>query len=150
MSTYQQLLYHVIFSTKERRPLLKRKELRELLWPYMAGIATNLGGHALKIGGHDDHAHALLRIPAKVAVSDFVGSFKANASRFINEQGGPLSNFHWQDGYGAFTVSQSMAGVVADYIERQEEHHRKLSFKEELLELLKKHEVEYDPRYIWD
>jgi len=149
MSTYQQLLYHVVFSTKERKPLLQRKEFREALWPYMAGIATNLGGHALKIGGFDDHAHALLRIPAKIAVSDFVGSFKANSSRYANEQGGPYFNFHWQDGYGAFSVSHSMSAVVADYIERQEEHHRERSFKEELLGLLEKHEVEYDPRYIW-
>jgi REP element-mobilizing transposase RayT len=149
MSTYQQLLYHVVFSTKERKPLLQREELRTKLWPYMAGIAENLGGHAVKIGGHCDHAHALLRIPAKIAVADFVGRFKANASRFVNEQGGPYSNFHWQDGYGAFSVSHSMAEVVADYIERQEEHHRKMSFKEEFIGLLKKHEVDFDPLYIW-
>jgi putative transposase len=149
MSSYQQLLYHIVFSTKERKPLLQKNEFRHAMWAYIAGIAANLGGHALKVNGFVDHAHVLVRIPAKIAVSEFIGKLKSNSSRFANEHGGPLSNFHWQDGYGAFSVSRSMANIVSDYIERQEEHHRKLTFQEEFLELLKRHDVEYDPNFIW-
>ena len=116
----------------------------------MAGIAKNLGGFAIRIGGYYDHAHLLLRIPAKVAVSDFVGKLKANTSKHINESHDALRKFQWQDGYGAFTVSPSQQAAVVAYIDRQMEHHRKQSFQDELLELLKRHEVDYDPRYVWE
>ena len=87
MAAHHQLLYHIVFSTKERRPLLQNDQLREQLWAYMAGVAKNLGGFAIRIGGYYDHAHLLVRIPAKVAVSDFVGKLKANTSEHINEIG---------------------------------------------------------------
>jgi REP element-mobilizing transposase RayT len=116
----------------------------------MAGIAKNLEGWALEVGGWVDHAHLLVRIPAKIAVSDFVGRLKASTSKHINDTSGEILKFGWQDGFGAFSVSLSQKDRVAAYIRNQEEHHRKTSFQEEYLALLEKHEVEYDLRYIWD
>lgn len=150
MSSHQQLLYHLVFSTKERRPLLQEDEFRTATWAYMAGICSNLEGHALRIGGYFDHAHLLVRIPAKVAVADFVGKLKANTSKHINESRDAILKFHWQDGYGAFTVSRSKADDVIRYIENQLEHHRKRTYKEEFLKMLEDHDVEYDPKYLWE
>ena len=150
MAAHQQLLYHVVFSTKERRELLRDDDFRKGVWAYMAGVAKNLEGFAICIGGYYDHAHLLVRIPAKVAVSDFVGKVKANTSKHINETRDALRKFHWQDGYGAFTVSPSQQAAVVAYIEKQMEHHRKQNFQDEFLELLRRHEVEYDPKYVWE
>jgi len=150
MSSHQQLLYHIVFSTKERRPLLREDQFREGVWSYMSGVAKNLQGHALRVGGYFDHAHLLLRIPAKIAVADFVRQLKASTSKHINEEKDSLLNFHWQDGYGAFTVSRSKVDAVLVYIDRQLEHHRNRNFQEEYLKMLADHEVEYDPAYLWE
>ena len=150
MSSHQQLLYHVVFSTKERRLLLRDDLFRENVWRYMAGIASNLKGHALRIGGYYDHAHLLVRIPAKIAVADFAGQLKANSSKHINEEKNSILKFHWQDGYGAFTVSRSKVDAVLAYIDGQLEHHRKRTFQEEYLKMLEDHEVDYDPEYLWE
>ena len=123
MASHQQLLYHIVFSTKERRPLLEDRDFRATVWSYMAGTASNLGGHALRIGGYIDHAHLLLRIPAKIAVADFVRQLKASTSKHINVEKEKRWPFHWQDGYGAFTVSRSKVDAVIDYIDNQMEHH---------------------------
>jgi len=116
----------------------------------MAGVARNLDGFAIRIGGYYDHAHLLVRIPAKIAVSNFVGKLKANTSKHINESRDAVLKFHWQDGYGAFTVSPSQQDAVVAYIERQMEHHRKQSFQDEFLQMLKRHEVPCDSKYIWE
>ncbi len=150
MASHQQLLYHIVFSTKERRPLLREDDFRDGVWRYMAGVASNLQGHALRIGGYYDHAHLLLRIPAKIAVADFVRQLKANTSKHINEKRGSRLKFHWQDGYGAFTVSPSKVNAVSAYIDGQVEHHRKRTFQEEYLKMLADHEVDYDPKYLWE
>ena len=147
--THQQLLYHIVFSTKNRKPYLSDGH-REKTFAYMAGIAKNLEGFALEIGGWVDHAHLLVRIPAKIAVSDFIGRLKASTSKHINDTSGKILKFGWQDGFGAFSVSVSQKDRVAAYIRNQIEHHRRESFQEEYIALLEKHEVEYDPRYIWD
>ena len=105
MSTHQQILYHVVFSTKNRRRV-RMDGFRESAWAYMAGTAKELEDFALKIGGYYDHAHLLIRIPAKVAVSTFVGQLKANTSKHINDTSGLLKKFCWQDGFGAFTISK--------------------------------------------
>ena len=149
MSTHQQLLYHLLFSTKHRKRYL-RDRFREKVFAYMAGTARELEGFAIRVGGYYDHAHLLVRIPAKVAVSSFVGRLKASTSKHINETGGSLRKFAWQDGFGAFTVSISQQDRVSDYIDRQMEHHSGESFQEEYLRLLEKHQIEYDPRYLWD
>ena len=149
-STHQQLLYHIVFSTKNRKPYLTNEDHRTKTFAYMAGIAKNLEGFALEIGGWIDHAHLLVRIPAKIAVSDFVGRLKANTSKQINETSGPNKTFSWQEGFGAFTVSPSQKDRVARYIQNQAEHHAQETFADEYLRLLDKHQVEYDPRYAWD
>jgi len=150
VAAHQHLLYHIVFSTKDRRPLLRDDKFREDTWSYMAGICKNLGGHAVKIGGYFDHVHVLVRIPAKIAVSDFVRMLKSNTSKHINESRDAEPKFHWQDGYGAFTVSRSQEAEVAQYIERQMQHHAERDFKGEFMSILKRHEIEYDERYLWE
>ncbi len=149
MSTHQQLLYHIVFSTKNRQRCLT-DGLRENVFAYMAGTAKDLNCFAIKVGGFYDHAHLLVRIPAKIAVSDFVGQLKANTSKHINETSGLIRKFGWQDGFGAFSVSISAKDVVFKYIENQIEHHKKLTFEDEYLALLAKHQIEFDPDYVFD
>ena len=149
MSTHQQLLYHIVFSTKNRKPTLT-DGFREEVFAYMAGTCDKLEGTAIKIGGFYDHAHLLVRIPAKIAVADFVGSLKCNTSKHINDTSGKIQKFGWQDGYGAFTVSVSQKDRVHKYIENQMQHHLSQQFEDEYLNLLQKHEVEFDLRYVWD
>lgn len=149
MSTHQQLLYHIVFSTKNRQRSLT-DGFREEVFAYMAGIATKQGGFAIRLGGFYDHVRLLVRIPAKVSVSDFVGTLKSNSSKHINDTSELLRKFGWQDGFGAFTVSVSQKNRVIESIENQMAHHAGQSFEDEYLRLLRKHEVEYDPRYIWD
>lgn len=128
MTTHQQLLYHIVFSTKNRKRLLN-DAIRDDVFAYMAGICKNLSGYALDIGGFYDHAHLLVRIPAKVAVSDFIGKLKSNTSKHVNEKTRSSLNFAWQDGFGAFTVSPSKKVAVGKYIRNQMEHHHKLTFE---------------------
>ena len=149
MSTHQQLLYHIVFSTSGRRRLL-HDGIRDNVFAYMASICKRLEGFALEVNGFYDHTHLLVRIPAKIAVSDFVGKIKANTSKRINDKRGTPRNFRWQDGFGAFTVSRSMKDRVAAYIKNQMEHHAQESFETEYRTLLAKHEVEYDDRYVFD
>ena len=147
MSAHQQLLYHIVFSTKNRKPYL-RDGFRQDVFAYMAGTAKKLKGFALEIDGYYDHAHLLVRIPSKIAVADFVGKVKANSSKHVNQTSGTLSKFGWQEGYGVFTCSLSEKDRLIEYIRNQEEHHRDRTFKEELELLLIRHEVDFDPRYI--
>ena len=149
MSTHQQLLYHIVFSTKNRQRWLT-DGFRESTFGYMAGAVKKLEGFAIIIGGFYDHAHLLVRIPAKIAVSDFVGKLKSNTSKHINDTSGRIEKFGWQDGFGAFTVSISQKDGVYRYIDGQMKHHLTQTFEVEYLSLLQKHEVEYDPRYVWD
>ena len=149
-STHQQLLYHIVFSTKNRKPYLANEDHRAKIFAYMAGIARNLEGFALEIGGWVDHTHLLVRIPAKTAVSDFIGRIKANTSKHVNETSGLIRKFGWQEGFGAFSVSFSQKNNVAGYIRGQIEHHTRETFEDEYIRLLDKHEVEYDLRYVWD
>ncbi len=147
-STLTNLLYHLVFSTKGRAPLIT-DEIREPLYRYIGGIIKNQRGALLEIGGVADHVHLLARFPTSKAVSDMLRDVKSDSSGWINEAR-PHDRFAWQTGYGAFTVSQSQVSAVRNYIQRQEEHHRHRSFKEELVGLLDKNEIEYDTRYLWD
>jgi putative transposase len=149
-STHQQLLYHIVFSTKNREPYLTNEDFRAKVFAYLAGIAENLDGFALEVGGWIDHVHLLVRIPAKTAVSDFVGRLKSNTSKHVNQTSGLIKKFGWQDGFGTFTVSVSQKENVAGYIRHQKEHHEQESFQAEYVRLLDKHGVQYDPQYIWD
>ena len=150
MASHHQLLYHIVFSTKERRPLLQDNLFKESVWRYMVGVTKKREGHALRIGGYYDHAHLMVRIPAKIAVADFVRQLKAHTSKHINGERNTILKFHWQDGYGAFTVSRSKVDTVVAYIDGQLEHHGKRSFQEEYLKRLTDHEVDYDPKDLWE
>lgn len=146
--TYTQLLSHVVFSTKERRPALTPK-LRAKLFPYMTGIIQQLGGIARLINGVADHVHILLSLPATAAPSEFIGKLKANSSKWVHESFPEHRDFAWQLGYSAFSVSFSQKQGVLDYIAGQEEHHAQKSFQEDLIAFLKKHAIEYDERYVF-
>ena len=130
MSTHQQLLYHIVYSTKYRNRWLT-DGFREKVFAYKAGICTQLGGFSLIVGGYYDHVHLLVRIPAKMSVSEFVGKLKSGTSKHVNETSGLIRKFGWQDGYGAFSVSVSNKDQVYKYIESQMERHRVQSFEDE-------------------
>ena len=149
MSTHQQLLYHIVFSTKNRKPMLERESFRESVFAYLAGTSKALGGFALIVGGYIDHVHLLVRIPAKIALANFVGELKANCSKHINQTSGHNLKFGWQDGYGAFTVSPSQKQWVYRYIGNQMEHHSAETFEREYIQLLEAHGVEYDRKYVF-
>lgn len=150
MAAQTQLLYHIVFRVKDRKPLLRDDSFREATWAYMAGVCKKLEGFALIVGGYHDHAHLLVRIPAKMAVSDFVGRVKANTRKRINDSRDAVLNFHWQGGYGAFSVSPSRKQPVISYVENQMEHHRVTSVQDEFRLQLDNHEIEYDEKFVWE
>lgn len=144
-STYISLHYHVIFATKNREPYLLPKR-RDQIYEYLGGIVRGLGGHPLGIGGVDDHVHLLMSLKATHCLSDFMRELKKSSSSWIRESFQP--QFHWQEGYAAFSVSASARPSVQSYIARQEEHHRKMLFREELVDFLLKSGVEFDETYL--
>lgn len=146
-NTYTSLHYHVIFSTKDRNRWLVPDI--ERVWSYIGGIARTHQMTALQVGGVEDHIHALVTAPATLAPSRIAQFLKGESSKWIHEEFRTLRNFAWQDGYGAFTVSKSNLPCVIAYIQNQREHHRKKTFREEYLEFLREHGVEYDERYLW-
>ncbi|BCU77015.1 IS200/IS605 family transposase [Luteolibacter sp. LG18] len=148
-NTYTSLHYHVVFGTKGREPWITR-ELEERIWSYMAAIARDNAMTALQIGGVEDHVHILLRAPATMALSKMAQLIKGGSSGWIRKTFPERKDFQWQDGYGAFTVSRSSIGDVTEYIRNQREHHRVKTFQEEYLAFLQRHEIDFDPRYVWD
>jgi len=148
-STFTNLLYHIVFSTKNRRPYIST-ELRNDLYSYTGGIIRDEKGTLLEIGGMPDHVHLLVRLPASLALSDALRLIKTNTAKWANERREAKSLFAWQTGYSAFTVSESQAETVRRYIQRQEQHHRKTTFKQELETLLRRNRIEFDRKYLWD
>jgi putative transposase len=146
-STFAQILIHMIFSTKNREPLIEA-DMESRLHKYIGGIVRKHGGALETVGGMEDHVHLLMRITPDVSVADLARLIKTNSSKWIHETFPRKAAFGWQRGYGAFSVSRSQTDSVTAYITRQKEHHRKISFKEEFLDFLKKHGVEWDERYI--
>jgi len=138
---------HVIFSTKERQKRL-REEIQPKLWAYIAGIAKNHGFEAIKVGGAEDHCHALIFLPAPMPLSKAVQTLKGCSSKWLNDTGAAGSNFAWQEGYGAFSVSASQTRDVAEYIQNQPEHHKKRNYEEEFLEFLRRYGIDYDPAHV--
>ena len=147
-STLTNLLFHIIYSTKDREPLI-RTGFRDELEKYIAGIVRNEGGVLLGVGGMPDHIHLITKFKPDRSVAEMVRLIKANSSKWVNERHGDPGRFAWQSGYGAFSVSQSQLEVLTAYVANQEEHHRVRSFQDEFREFLAKHEVEFDERYIW-
>jgi REP-associated tyrosine transposase len=146
--TYTNLLYHIVFSTKERRRLIT-SNIEDDLHKYIGGIVRNLEGDLLEANGDLDHRHLLVLLKPKFALSDVVRDIKANSSGWLNEKTKSLHKFGWQDGFAAFTVSESQAPRVRTYIRNQKSHHKRKDYKTELLELLRRNRVEFDERYLW-
>jgi putative transposase len=142
------LLVHSVFSTKDRRPFLRSEEIRNEIYAYIAGILKNLQCPSIMIGGVEDHIHILSSLSKNIAFSELIGRIKGSSSERLKEKGIP--GFAWQNGYGAFSVSESNIPAVTAYIANQAEHHRKFSFQDELRELLKRHHTAFDDRYVWD
>jgi REP element-mobilizing transposase RayT len=142
-------LIHLIYSTKHRTPCLA-PEVRSRLFAYKAGILKEWDSPALVIGGVADHVHLLFRLSKNHALVKVIEEVKQGSSKWLKTQGNEFCDFHWQAGYGAFSVSQSNVEQVKRYIEQQEEHHRTRTFQDELRALLKRHGIEYDERYVWD
>lgn len=146
--SYTNLLYHIVFSTKDRRPLI-RHEREDRLYEYIGGIIRGLGGICLAIGGVEDHLHVLAKLRADKAVSDALRDLKANSSGWMHDVFPDAKDFSWQNGYGAFSVGASEIGRIKKYIADQKIHHGKQSFEEEFIELLNVHDIEFDRRYLW-
>jgi len=144
------VLIHIVFSTKDRRPLLQNLALRQELHTYLAGVSRTLDCPAIIVGGVADHVHILARQARVISLADWIKELKRGSGIWIKERSPEMAEFWWQGGYAAFSVSQSQSGRVQRYIQEQELHHRKLSFQDELRILLKKHGVEFDERYVWD
>jgi len=147
--THHGLLIHIIFSTKLRKPLIG-DDWRDDLFACIGGTAREHKATVLASGGIEDHIHLLVKIHPSFAISDTVRHLKANASRWINQQHKVDCRFEWQRGYGVFSVSQSMSETVKSYIANQRQHHAQQSFRDEYLELLCRHGVEFDERYVFD
>ncbi len=147
-NTYSQLYIHVVFAVKRRESLIK-EQYREQVQRYITGILQKRNSKMISIYCMPDHTHLFLGLNPGTALSDLVRDIKAGSSKFINEQGWFNSKFNWQEGYGSFSYSKSLIPKVAKYIENQQEHHKKQSFKDEYLEWLKKFEVDYDERYLF-
>lgn len=148
-NTYSQITIQVVIVVKRRENLLK-KEFRLELFKYITGIVKNKKQKLLAINGVEDHVHILLGIDPSMRLLDLVRDIKNNSSKYINENNWLPVKFNWQAGYGAFSYSKWERPRIIKYIENQEEHHRKKLFREEYIGFLKKFEVEYDERYLFD
>jgi REP element-mobilizing transposase RayT len=144
------VLVHITFSTKERRTLLQDAGLRNEMHRWLGGISAKLDCPALEVGGASDHVHLLGCQSRTVTLADWVKELKRASSLWAKTKDPRWSLFQWQVGYGAFSVSESQRERVQRYIESQEEHHRRLSFQDEFRQILKKHKIEFDERYVWD
>jgi len=148
-NTYTSINIHYVFSTKNRAPIIIG-DLRERLWAFMGGIARENQMKALCVGGVEDHVHLLVSMPTTLSIAKGIQLIKGGASAWVHETFAEMRNFAWQEGYGAFSVSISHLTDTIAYIKNQEEHHRHKSFQEEYLSFLKRHEIDYDEKYLWD
>ena len=147
--TFTNLLIHFVFSTKHRIPFL-HEPLRERIYEYIGGIVRQEKGILLEIGGMPDHVHILARIKPDRSVADMTRTIKGGSSKWVHQTFPENESFAWQTGYGAFSVSESQVGTIRRYIRNQEEHHARLSYKDELIKMLRKHRIEFDERYLLD
>lgn len=145
--TYCSALFHCVFSTKERRKTIA-PEIEERLWAYLGGIARENGMTALAVGGMEDHVHLLISLPSSMTIATAMREIKRGSSLWMHEACG-MPEFQWQQGYGAFSVGLNQVEATVAYIARQKEHHRRRDFQAEFVAFLKKHRVEYDPRFVW-
>ena len=143
------ILIHLIFSTKNREPFITEAIEKEL-HPYMAKIFRELKSPSLTIGGTDDHVHILFSLGRTIEVAELVQEVKTESSKWTKTQGQEFQNFHWQRGYGAFSIGQSQVGTLKRYIACQRIHHQRVTFQDEYRKFLKSYGIDYDERYVWD
>ena len=147
MSTYTQILYQIVFSTKYREPLLNKSN-REELFKYIGGVLKNKNCHLYRINGVEDHLHIVTHLHPSVSLASLVKDIKVSSSIYIKENNLFVGFSNWQEGYGAFTYSVKEKDRLIEYVKNQEEHHRKKTFKDEYIDLLKEHEIEFDEKYL--
>jgi putative transposase len=143
------ILVHLVFSTKNREPRLV-ENLREDLHAYIGGIVEKLHGTLLKAGSVADHIHLLVALPRTCTPSELIQQIKIGSSKWLKTKGAQFAEFHWQSGYGMFSISPSHRVELESYIANQAEHHRKVTFQDEYLKLLKKYDLQFDENYVWD
>lgn len=143
------VLVHLIFSTKNREPFIT-EEIETELFPYMAKIFRDLKSPSLAINGDRDHVHILFSLGRVIAIADLIEELKTNTSKWIKTKGSEFRNFHWQRGYGAFSIGQSSVPALKRYIRNQKQHHRRITFQDEYRKFLKAYKIDYDERYVWD
>ena len=141
---------HLVFSTKDRRPWLRDAGLRVSLHGHLGEVSKRLDCPPILVGGVEDHVHVLARLGRTITQAEWVKELKRVSNQWLKEQDAALADFEWQAGYGAFSVSQSNLEPVRAYIADQEQHHHKLTFQDELRALLRKHDMDWDERYVWD
>ena len=140
---------HITFSTKNRKPLISQ-DIEGELHDYLGGTCKALECNPIIIGGHHDHIHMLCLLSQKIALMKLIEEVKSHSSKWIKTKYDKFKNFYWQSGYGAFSVNPTEIDLVKEYIMHQHEHHKKMTFQEEYRKFLKKYNVEYDERYVWD
>ncbi|MHC4950839.1 MAG: IS200/IS605 family transposase [Planctomycetota bacterium] len=143
--SYTNLNYHIVFSTKNHGSYLDNSQMNRL-FEYIGGITNNLKATLLLVGGTTDHVHIAVRLHPELSITEFIRTVKTNSSKWVHDTFS--AEFTWQEGYSAFSVSQSIIGKVIEYIQGQKEHHKKLTFKEELKSFLEKHNIEYNEKYL--
>jgi putative transposase len=140
---------HIVFGTKNQQNFIN-DEIEDDLFAYLGGICNSLDCIPIKVGGYRNHVHILCSLSKKIALAKLLEIVKANSSKWIKTKGEPFQDFYWQNGYGSFSVNPSQLQRVVDYIANQKQHHEKRSFKEEYRIILKKYDIEYDEKYVWD
>ena len=147
--TLTRILVHIIFSTKDRRAWIT-PEIESALFAYIGGICRACGCTLIAAGAADDHIHLLVLLSKTETLSDLLLAIKRDSSKWIKTQGPEFARFGWQDGYAGLSIGQSQEDAVKKYLAGQRKRHKTMSFKDELVALLEKYKVEYDPKYLWD
>lgn len=142
------ILIHLVFSTKNREPFIT-PAIETELHPYMAAIFRELKSPSLCIDGTADHVHVLFSLARVVTIADLVEEVKTESSKWIKTKGPEFRNFHWQKGYGAFSIGQSNVETLRRYIRGQKQHHQRVTFQDEYRKFLKSYAIDYDERYVW-
>ncbi len=143
------IILHIVFSTKERQPWIQR-DVEEELYRFINGVCRNLDCSVIKINGVEDHIHILLQLGRTTSTSKLISEVKSSSSRWIKTKGNQYSKFAWQGGYGAFSVSRPTIEGAIKYLSSQKEHHKTVTYKEELLVMLQRAQISYDEKYLWD
>lgn len=143
------VILHIIFSTKNREPWLE-SNVRPRVHGYLATVCRDLGAESVHVGGVGDHVHVVATLPRTFSQAEFIEHIKKTSSKWIKTLDARYRGFFWQRGYGVFSVSCSQLESVLQYVETQQDHHRTRTFQEEYRELLRKHSVDFDERYVWD